>query len=1026
MRSVLAGLITLALLASSHGSARGQVRAPEDGGLTRSLGQPQIWQWHAGAGAGWIFTQDAGRLVAEGRGGVYTDLTNPTVGLLGLQAEAYAGARGVEADYGLRAQVVSPYFRVGVGVDLNGLDREAYLLLSAFHPIRRGGILGAGSMIRLNYLVGRDHSFNVGIQVPVGRRIHMGRTRPPTSDVVIEMPKLPPHRYAGGDTLLERTLGDMAATADWIQRLVAPFMEQDAWSRGAARDALTAEMLATKAYLKERGPGHPDGRTLETEVRRFHADMDRAFSLATEGPKPLVTGATSTGCAVAAYARELLLEEVILPYDRLLGQSKDEDTVLGFGTRARGIFLKWLHTREPIPKDRVEATLEVFTEIILMVDDVRRRVHRDWDQSRYVWLPLQYALLPEEHDSQTELDRLVERAVGQEFTEGNRVWYVVNEQFPIQLGRMIHEARDYHVLWIHDVRGMDAFGNPDEVSYRLILGSYLAAMTDRVREYDRTGRFPTFMIFLDQWYYELRQSRLWMSLLEDPLGHHVDLPPRFRSWADSLAEAQEQLRDAVAHSRLLQDQAGQWGEDWLRNLIKVHVSITNPGDPSFWRSEMIPIWGITDDIMRDHRKIAFYDVTEEDPYRGGAIYTGAGVGEHYTTLNWEDRAILAEGPALLTLKYAARDLLIHEGIPEDEVPWVLQARPKAPDYDQRIRDHLAHGRINARAMEIHNQTGYLPKPLNVAKATLYSLMPSGSVILAPDPLWNSGFWGGLLVGHALRGGRSLIIAPAPANAPSTLFFEMPRVQEVFERFVLIESLLREELDRTGGLLKVGIYAPDFEVTDLQAKVAAFQKTLDSVPWFRDLYDFPDNVDEGLERAYRSMEGQNQAWRRQLHFEDEGVPRLHLKANFLASAEAWSGLMKLPDWPSVVGLFLQMRARQIENRDLALTDLQQAGTTLIDVGQSMIDRWMESLTPLERERLVSYLLVGSHNQNYRSLVMDGEAAFLVSGWTIIAGVIDLVALSGQVHWVDDTDALSGYFPVYSEWKRRLARWFKVAL
>jgi len=517
-----------------------------------------------------------------------------------------------------------------------------------------------------------------------------------------------------------------------------------------------------------------------------------------------------------------------------------------------------------------------------------------------------------------------------------------------------------------------------------------------------------------------------MDLLEDPLGHRLDLPHEFDAWEDSIAMAQEELRDAVANSRLMQDQADQWGQDWVRNLIKVHVSITNPADASFWRNEMIPIWGITDDLMRDHRKIAFYDVTEEDPYRGGAIYTGAGVGEHYTTLNWEDRSILAEGPALLTLKYAARDLLLNQGIEQDQIPYALQPRPLAPNYQDAIEDHRDHSRINARAMEIHNQTGYRPKPLNVAKATLYSLMPRGSVILAPDPLWNSGFWGGLLVGHALRGGRSLIIAPAPYTAPSTTLTSMARAQELLERFLLIESLLVEELEREGGLLKVGIYAPGFEVTDLQAKVGAFQHALETVPWFRELYDFPENVYGGLEVAYQSMEGQNETWRRQLDFEDEGIPRLHLKANYLASAEAWSGLMKLPDWPYVVGIFLQMRAQQIANRDMALADLESARTTVIDVGQNMIDRWMEALTPEEEARLISYLMVGSQNQNYRSMVMDGEVAFLVSGWTIIAGLIDLVALSGQVDWVDGTEGLKDYFPLYGEWKRRFGRWFKVAL
>jgi hypothetical protein len=120
-------------------------------------------------------------------------------------------------------------------------------------------------------------------------------------------------------------------------------------------------------------------------------------------------------------------------------------------------------------------------------------LHERWNDSRFVWLPLQYALLPEGHDSQAELDALIARVSGVGFTEGNRVWYVVNEQFPLQFARTMHAAEKHHVLWIHDIRGWDDFDNPDEMSFRYALGTYLAALTRRVRHYDRTGSFPVYI-----------------------------------------------------------------------------------------------------------------------------------------------------------------------------------------------------------------------------------------------------------------------------------------------------------------------------------------------------------------------------------------------------------------------------------------------------------------------------------------------------------------------------------------------------
>ena len=74
---------------------------------------------------------------------------------------------------------------------------------------------------------------------------------------------------------------------------------------------------------------------------------------------------------------------------------------------------------------------------------------------------------------------------------------------------------------------------------------------------------------------------------------------------------------------------------------------------------------------------------------------------------------------------------------------------------------------NQRAMELHNLTGYQDKPINVARAILYSLMPPGSVIKVPDSLWGSALYAALLTGSAFRGARVLFVAPSLRSAPSS-------------------------------------------------------------------------------------------------------------------------------------------------------------------------------------------------------------------------------------------------------------------
>ena len=43
----------------------------------------------------------------------------------------------------------------------------------------------------------------------------------------------------------------------------------------------------------------------------------------------------------------------------------------------------------------------------------------------------------------------------------------------------------YHVLWIHDYRGIDAQGDPDEIGLLMTTEAYLKALTAAVRAYDR-------------------------------------------------------------------------------------------------------------------------------------------------------------------------------------------------------------------------------------------------------------------------------------------------------------------------------------------------------------------------------------------------------------------------------------------------------------------------------------------------------------------------------------------------------------
>jgi hypothetical protein len=551
---------------------------------------------------------------------------------------------------------------------------------------------------------------------------------------------------------------------------------------------------------------HPDGYTFNAVVNAYHAHLERAFLLASEGDRQL-------GSRTADLAREVLKRK----------------------------FTEGIQSDVAVNAAEYEALNYLFSKLIDIVEENRKELKDDWQDSRLVWLPLHYAFDTDQHDTQDELDAIVERAVGKGFTSGNDIHYVINEQFQWELGRMIHVAEDYHVLWIHDYRGTNNLGDPDVVGYRMSTGGYLKAMINNVRKYDQTGKMPVFMIMLDQFYFEAGNGRLWLKFLEDPLDRKVDLPGGFEEWEENLLSLQAELRAAVDSSGALSAGREKYGEKWLENLVKVHINITNPADFSFRSANMFKyLFFVPDILFRDHRKISFYDLTELDPGRGEGMFTGMGVGEHYAGATWDDRAILARGPAVLDLKTEARNLLLSQGFRDEDIPAPLRPFAKPDDYDDKVR-LLEEKGWTGTSMQLHNHTGFGQKWDNVVKGVLYNLMPAGSFMLIPDSLWNSTFWGSMLFGSAMRGCRVHVIAPSLANAPSDGLPQMARANELFTRFILLNNEFSEELEYVGGIFRVGVYNYDGDVQDQVGRTEAMLRHMDEYDWKRQCFGIWTNM-----------------------------------------------------------------------------------------------------------------------------------------------------------------------------------------
>ncbi|MGE0124631.1 MAG: hypothetical protein AB7U25_17020 [Vicinamibacterales bacterium] len=739
---------------------------------------------------------------------------------------------------------------------------------------------------------------------------------------------------------------------------------------------------------------------------------------AADGEDPGVVG------SVGPVARRIVLEEVVLPFDGLLGQRRTSGALSGFVPAAERRLAAELARRGLTPGQR-GAAQRALLGALLELDGIRRDVWHEWHDDRRVFLPLQLALAPDEADSQPEIDVLLERVTGDRFTEGNRVDYVVNEAFQFELARTVATAERYHVLWIHDVRGEADRGHVDRVS-ALQVRAYLEALAARVARYDQAGRLPEYHVVIDQYYYERYNGRRWMTLLERPLTHAIG----GAADSDAVAEvqaAQRVLQQAVAGSVRLRAERARFGQAWLHGLVKVHVHITHPSDFSFWGHGLIPLLGMPDNLMRDHRKIAFYDLSEDDPTAGEALFSGMGLGEHYSGATWEDRALIVKGPATIAVKAAARRMLERQGVTGDRLPAPLRERPLGAEYGVRadaFRDQLLTSIIpSARVLQSHNDVGYGEKRATAAKAVLLSVMPPGSVLMSPDSLWESELWGSLLAGSALRGCRVLVVAPSVANAPGTSWLVTARMHMLMSRLLALSTGLAAPIAASGGLFKVGLFSQHSAVGDIGGRLEEARRNFDAAgPWFKQLLPISDAT---LARLIAYAGRLHPAFPPSYLVEvpGEARPKLHMKGLFAVSRSAWDGIFAMPEMDDVLLSYVEERARQVSGHE---RDVRVLPDAVWKAGRRVIAARNERLTADDIARFVQYLQVGSSNMNDRSMLLDGEVALTVAGLGAQSGLVDFSLMCGLSRWVERQADIDALLPSPSAFQRLIARWGRSVL
>ena len=158
------------------------------------------------------------------------------------------------------------------------------------------------------------------------------------------------------------------------------------------------------------------------------------------------------------------------------------------------------------------------------------------------------------------------------------------------------------------------------------------------------------------------------------------------------------------------------------------------------------------------------------------------------------------------------------------------------------------------------------------------------------------------------------------------------------------------------------------------------------------------------------------------FESRGRALLHLKANFFASAEAWR-VMARPEWGNVAKVFTQQRIEQIRRRSVSLTSVSEQPDLALLAGNAAVQRWYDDMPAASRERVIFYAVLGSANQNDRSMVSDGEDALVLSNWPPVIPYLDLLTLVGQCEWIEGPEELDALLPRQGKVRTRFAHWFR---
>jgi hypothetical protein len=131
-------------------------------------------------------------------------------------------------------------------------------------------------------------------------------------------------------------------------------------------------------------------------------------------------------------------------------------------------------------------------------------------------------------------------------------------------------------------------------------------------------------------------------------------------------------------------------------------------------------------------------------------------------------------------------------------------------------------------------------------------------------------------------------------------------------------------------------------------------------------------------------------------------------------------MSLPSWGDLTWAFVDARLAQVYS-PITVRPGERPPVGIPPIGSADVNRWYEGLPADVRSRVIFYTIMGSQNQNFRSMVTDAEDALIVANWPAVIPYLDAISLVGQSKWAETQADIDAHIPPVLAIQALIAHW-----